>query len=128
MLNRLKSNSRALAALLTLVSPFVVQALDYDAPFGVETRIAGIEASQVPGDLYFWVNHPVANCPAGNWLRWNGGLVYPPGATLEATRQVSVKNMTQILLAQKALGATVKLYGQNGAGNNYCRIVFIHAL
>ena len=51
--------------------------------------ITTLEASYVPLFVYFQLNQPVANCPAGTWLIWEGGATLPVGGSDETGRRMN---------------------------------------
>jgi hypothetical protein len=109
------------AILLTTFTSFA-----YVAPTPV-ANVTYIEMSYVPDAVYFQVDQPVANCIAGAYLIWQGGATFPKGASDESMRRSSVRNMAQVLLHQKTVGAKITVYANTApSGNQYCVVENIH--
>jgi hypothetical protein len=96
----------------------------------VIASITEVEMTSIPNALHFKINQPVANCPAGNWITWDGGIAFPPGTLDESGRRSNVRNMAQTVLAQKITGSTVRVYARNTSdlvGLAGCKIEYFHA-
>lgn len=102
----------------------LVNAASLPTAFG---NVTYIEGSYVPDALYFKLDQPAANCPAGAFLVWQGGPQFPRGTSDDSMRRASVRFMAQTLQLQKTIGAKVVVFAASVAsGTQYCNVENIH--
>lgn len=58
------------ALLLASIAPLVAPVLAYDLPVPV-AKVILVEVTYQPGLVFFQIDQPVANCPAGDFILWN---------------------------------------------------------
>ena len=116
------------ALLLVSIASFAAPALAYDLPVPV-AKVILVEVTYQPGAVFFQIDQPAANCPAGDYILWDGGASYPPGnAATEADRKSNVKQLTNTLLIAMHTNARVRVHARNKPGTGSCVVEFLHAL
>jgi hypothetical protein len=112
------------ASLAALIS----SASAYDGAVPV-TKVVVLESTYLPGYFAFIIDQQVANCPAGEWLIWDGGAAYPPASADAADRKTNVKGMSNTVLAALHTGGRLRVYARNKpTATGSCVAEFIHAL
>jgi hypothetical protein len=120
----------AIAAAVTTFSILASAALPYDEPIPV-AKITLVEPTPLPAQFFFIIDQPVANCAAGEFLIWNGGVVYPQGNTDvdNNDRKANIKAVSNVALAALYTGGRVRVYAKNkSAAVPNCVVQYIHAL
>jgi hypothetical protein len=102
-------------------------AFAYDGPTPV-AKVVVVEGSFAPGALYFVADQQVANCPAGEWLTWEGGAAYPRTSAVDIDRKANVKMTFTALLAAMHASGRVRVYARNKTATVGCIVEFLHAL
>lgn len=126
----MKRNSRNTLRALVFASlaAFISSVSAFDGATPV-AKVVVLESTYLPGYFAFIIDQQVANCPAGEWLIWDGGAAYPP-ATADATdRKTNVKGMSNTVLAALHAGGRLRVHARNKpTATGSCVVEFIHAL
>jgi hypothetical protein len=122
--NRNRHSSTFLTIMFCIATPLSA----FDSPIPV-AKVSVVEVSYQPGAVVFQIDQPVANCPAGDWIAWDGGLSYPPGnPATEADRKSNVRQVTNTLLTAMHTNGRVRVYARNKTATVSCVVEYMHAL
>jgi hypothetical protein len=123
----------AVSALLASFSVFASaqEPLPYDTPIPV-AKVTAYEPTGLPSQFFFIIDQPVANCAAGEWIIWNGGLVFQGSSAdpdYQNDRKANVKAVSNSVLAALHTGGRMRVYAKNkSVGVTNCAVKYIHAL
>jgi hypothetical protein len=123
-----RKSSCLLQALIFLgLAALVPAAFAYDGSTPV-VKVVVIEGSYAPSSILFVVDQQVANCPAGEWLMWEGGALYPRTSAVDIDRKANVKMAYTALLAAMHANGRVRVYARNKTATVGCIVEFLHTL
>lgn len=123
--NKLRLRAVAARIVLSLLSLSCAQAAS--AAVGTWVSVNYIEVSRVPDVIYFQVDQPVGNCPAGAYVKWEGGSALPRGSADDSIRRANVRFMAQTLHLQKVINAKVVIWVTATDGvAQFCAVENIH--
>jgi hypothetical protein len=114
---------------ITAAIPMATPAVAYDLPVPA-AKVTLVEITYQPNEVYFYVDQPVANCPANSLLQWNGGAQYPPGnPATEADRKANVKQISNTLIVAMHTKGLLRVHARNKTATVVnCVVEFLHAL
>jgi hypothetical protein len=122
--NKLRPSAVAARFVLSLSSWLCAHAAS--AAVGTWVSVNYIEVSRVPDVVYFQVDQPVGNCPAGAYVKWEGGAAIPRGSADDSIRRANVRYIAQTLHLQKVINAKVVIWVTATTDVQYCAVENIH--